>query len=436
MSKKQPTSSKPSTPGYTYVQTVAGVEEYRLKSNDLRVLYLERPGTEVVTTNITYLVGARDEERGETGVAHMLEHMLFKATTFDKARKSGPASMLFERETGCVLNANTWKDRTTYYFTYPTEYLERAVQIEAERMTGTILTDEELLPERNNVLSEFDMNNGDPYFALSVQMVSVALQSHPYGHETIGYREDIEQYTAETLEKYYRNYYRPDNAVMMVIGDVNRSVALQTVRKHFESIKNPTTQIPRYSITEPKQEGQRRVSVRRPANSTLLGIGFINAGFPSKDWFTTALLLEMLVGDEESILHKKFIDTGKVSSASSMIEPTRDKNLGALFFSMPKTASVETIEHEILSEISKITVSDLQKLLQKTRTRMLTEELFARDHSQRIAQELTEYVASQNWTMFAKTEEILHSISATDIHEVLTTLFSSDKLIIGTYQNS
>ena len=115
---KKTTTKKSVVPGFTHVKTVAGISEYVLKSNGLRVLYLNRPGTGVVTTNITYLVGARDEARGETGVAHMLEHMLFKPTVTDVKTGKDSASMQFERDTGCVLNANTWKDRTTYYFSY------------------------------------------------------------------------------------------------------------------------------------------------------------------------------------------------------------------------------------------------------------------------------------------------------------------------------
>ncbi|MEY3784020.1 MAG: hypothetical protein RLZZ230_342, partial [Candidatus Parcubacteria bacterium] len=264
MSKKVLSKSQTAVavPGYKYIQTAGGVEEYELESNHLRVLYLNRPDTGVITTNITYKVGARDEERGETGVAHMLEHMLFKPTTFDikKGIEAGSA-MQFERDTGCILNANTWKDRTTYYFSYPKQYCSEALTIEAERMAGVVLTDEVLKPEQQNVLSEFDMYNGDPHFALGVQMVDTAFHSHPYGHETIGYREDIEDYTAEKLERYYRNYYRPDNAIMMVIGDIDRKTALSEVARLFGEIKNPATEIPRFTIREPKQEGIRRVYI-------------------------------------------------------------------------------------------------------------------------------------------------------------------------------
>ena len=126
MSKKplQKKTSSP-VPGYTFIKKAGGIKEFQLKSNGLRVLFVPRPGTGVITTNITYLVGARDEARGETGLAHMLEHMLFKPTVFDKKAGRDSGAMHFERNVGCILNANTWRDRTTYYFSYPIEHFDR-----------------------------------------------------------------------------------------------------------------------------------------------------------------------------------------------------------------------------------------------------------------------------------------------------------------------
>lgn len=432
MSKKQATTST-SVPGYTYKQTVAGVSEYILKKNGLRVFHLERPGTGVITTNITYLVGARDEICGETGLAHMLEHMLFKPTTFDITAKIDSGAMQFERETGCVLNANTWRDRTTYYFSYPVEYFERALQIEAERMQGVVLTDESLEPEKMNVLSEFDMNNGDPLFALSVQMCRAAFNSHPYGHETIGFREDIEAYSAEKLERFYRNFYRPDNAIMMVVGDIGVESSLKAVKKHFSNLENPSTTIPRLRIKEPKQEGERRVVIRRPSTQNILAIGFKHPGFPSKGWFETIIALDVLAGGEESILHKLLVDTGKASSVSSMVEPASETCLGLLTVNITSKQNLDDIEAQVLQTIKSVTTQSITSLVKKTKVQLITSELFGRDASQKIAQELTEYVASGEWEVYGKTIEILEGITPTAVLERIKTCFAFDQLTIGTF---
>ena len=435
MSKKNKTKSqtkKSPVSGYKFIKEVGGIEEYELTSNGLRVLYHNRPGTGVVTSNITYLVGAVDEAKGESGLAHMLEHMLFKPTTFDvKAKIHEGAAMRFERETGCILNANTWKDRTTYFFSYPVEHIDRAIEIEAERMTGVILNDKELTPEQGNVLSEFDMYNGDPHFALAVQMCSTAFHSHPYGHETIGYREDIEDYNPEKLERFYRNYYRPDNATMMVFGDVDRTNALKTVKKHFGKINRYTGEIPRNSAREPIQEGTRRVEIVRPATTQIASIGFKHAGYGTDEWLTTYLLFEVLTGGPESILQKKLIDTGKVSSLDTMIEPTRETNLATLSATLSPGQKHTDIEKEILETISGLTSKEITSLVEKTKARLLTTELFAREDSLQMCREMTEYVAAGDWTLYVKMINQLKKLTAKDAVKTAKRLFDEKNLTIG-----
>jgi zinc protease len=427
-------ASTKAIPGYTFIKCVADIEEYTLNSNGLRVLFLHRPDTDVVTSNITYLAGAVDETQGESGIAHMLEHMLFKPTVADKKAniKSGGA-MKFERETGCILNANTWKDRTTYYFSYPTQYLHTALRIEAERMTGVILNQKELAPEQNNVLSEFDMYNGDPYFALSVQMVSAAFLSHPYGHETIGYREDIENYTPERLQRFYDSYYRPDNAVMMVIGDIDRKEALAAVKKHFGTIERPKTVIPRHNIREPKQEGVRRVSISRTSTKNILTIGFKHLGFGTAQWMTTSIMLHVLTQGPESIFQKLLVDTGKAASVDSSQEPTRDENLATIHLTLAANESLSDIEDVFFKTIQNLKTSDIANLVKKAKANMLTDELFSRSSSMQIAQELTEYTASGDWTNYAKTPDLLKSITPKMVIDCIADSFKSDNLTIGTF---
>ncbi len=432
MSKKQtPATKKALIPGFTHITTAGGVSEYVLKSNGLRVLYHHRPDTGVITTNITYLVGARDETRGETGVAHMLEHMLFKPTEFDIKDGIDSASMQFERDTGCILNANTWKDRTTYFFSYPVEHFDRALKIEAQRMIGVILTDESLAPERSNVLSEFDMNNGDPYFALNVGMVGTAYHSHPYGHETIGYREDIEQYNAAALERFYRFYYRPDNAIMMVIGDIDEKTALTAVKKHFSGIQRPTTTIPRFHIKEFKQEGLRRVYVERPSELNIVSLGIKHAGFPGDDWFTVSALLEVLTSGPESILHRALVDTGIATNVEGMLEPTSEENIGTLTITLTEGHKHEDVETQVLKLIRALDIKTVTPLLKKAKAKLLTDELFARDSSLRIAQELTEYVASGHWTAYAKTPTILENITPQKVLKAAAEHFIPQRMTIG-----
>jgi len=426
---------------YRFIGCYGEIEEYQLKSNNLRVIYQYRPNTGTATTNITYRVGARDEARGETGIAHMLEHMLIKPTTYDiAANVTAGSAMQFERDSGCILNANTWKDRTTYFFNYPVENFDTAVRIEAERMTGTILTPAVLEPEQGNVLSEFDMYHGDPFFALSVCMVSTAFFSHPYGHETIGYREDIERYTAEALDRFYRRYYTPHNAVMMVIGDLERTRALRTVAAHFSAIKNPPTAIPRNYPKEPVQEGIRRVTISRPTTTNAVAFGFKHAGFPTRDWFVTKVLFDCLVSGPDSPFQKKFVDTGRCASIEWSQEPTVDTNLGMLTFTLAPGETHSNLEHDVREAFANITTADLKKRLKQVIQQLLTSEYFSRSSSLGIARELTEYAAADAINVYHETPTILRSITMKDILHSRTTLLDESVqtmgYIIGTSSHS
>ena len=428
--KKKTTSSK-NVPGFTFIKKIKGISQYTLNANGMTILHNEISDTEVLTTNITYKVGARDEVAGESGVAHMLEHMLFKPTTQDLKRKIDSSAMEFERETGCVLNANTWKDRTTYFFNYPKEYFERALQIEAERMLDVVLTDKEFLPERNNVLSEFDMYNGDPHFAMNVQMVCSAFQSHPYGHETIGFREDIERYTPEKLDVFYKNYYRPDNATMTIVGDISLADALSGVKAQFEKLQNPTTPIPRNDTTEPKQEGLRRTSITRPSSTNLVVIGVKHGGFPDTSWLQTSVLFSLLAGGSDSILYKKLVDTGLATAVDGAIEPTSEVNLGMVTITLAPGVSHEEIEKKTLTIIRDLKTKDIAKLLKKNIQGEITHEIFARGSSVSIAMDLTEYIAAGSWDSYFKTVDELKEVKPADVLNLSKKLFTETQMTIG-----
>lgn len=434
MSKPQKKVSTPSK-DFKKLSTVDGVTEYVLKSNGLRVLHKFIPDTGVVTTNLTYLVGSRDEQPGETGIAHMLEHMLFKPTKQDIARKTDSGAMNFERNVGVVLNANTWKDRTTYYFSYAKEHFARAIQIEAERMRDVVLTDKVFQPERTNVLSEFDMYNGDPHFALSVDMTCSAFISHPYGHETIGFREDIEAYTIEKLQRFYNHFYRPNNAVMMVIGDVDTTEALKVVSAHFKDHKpEPGVNI-RPIINEPKQEGTRRVEIVRPGITNILAIGFKHPAFPEQGWFETNVILKLLTEGSESILQKKFVDAGLASSLTCSYSFSKDVDLATIFITLTNKANhqkAEVLARKLINELSEEVI---KKRLKSIITQLVTDEIFSRDSSLNIAAELTEYVAAGDWETYGKTEDILNQITVKGVKARMIELFADSNLTIGNYRS-
>lgn len=427
---------KEEVPGFTFIKTKGGISKYVVRSNSLTVLYKNIPDTGVVTTNITYKVGSGDEQAGETGLAHMLEHMLFKTTKQDLTRKIDSSSMQFEREVGCLLNANTSNDRTTYFFSYPAKHFARAILIEAERMYDVILSNKEFVPERSNVLSEFDMYFGDPYFALSTQMSCSAFHSHPYGHEVIGFREDIERYTPEKLIRFYKNYYRCDNATITIVGDISLHNALTEIKRHFGHLQNPSTPIPRHDVVEPIQEGLRRVSITRESNTNLLALGVRQAGFPSQLWVETSVLFSALAGGADSILHKRLVDTGLASSVEAHVPATKETNLGLLFITLAPGQTHEDVERIVMETIKNLTMKDVTKLLKKIVQSALTSELFAQESSVRIAMDLTEYISANAWEQHSETEAMLRIITPKRLIDVKNTLFVEEQMTIGSFKGT
>ncbi len=424
-------SKKTQHEGLKKIKTVKSITEYLVLQNGLRVLYSKREGTGIVTTNIMYHVGARDEARGETGLAHMFEHMLFKPTTHDVKRKTESGAMLFEREVGCTLNANTWKDRTTYYFSYPKEHFDRALRIEAERMHGLVLTDAEFTPERTNVLSEFDMHAGDEQFALGVQMTGIALQSHPYGHETIGYREDIEDYTLEKLERFYRKFYAPNNATLIVVGDIEEKEMREKVLKYFGTIPTSKTLTKREIIREPRQEGERKVFIHRPSTTQMYALGMLHEGFPSKAWFETMVILDLLAGGKDSILQKKLIDTGLASEMHTSLEPTYEKNLAILFITLSNKIRHDDMHTKVRAILNTLTQKDIAPYLKKTLAKTISGEYAHRENTLGYAAELVEYVSAGAWEAFFDSEKILTSITPLDIVNRMKILFAEGQTTVG-----
>lgn len=431
MSKKNVTNTKSKGVRLKKIRTVGEMTEYVLTSNNLRVLHIERKGTGVVTSNIIYKVGSRDEKSGDTGIAHMLEHMLFRPTKYDRAHSGISGAILFDGEVGAITNANTWKDRTTYYFSYPKKHFERALRIEAERMRGTILTKEEFDPEQRNVLSEYDMYAGDDHFALAVDMSATAFFAYPYHHETIGFRNDIERLSADKLKAFYDIYYRPNNAVLMIIGDIRAHDIVKPIIKYFGKLEQGPLTDTRSYPKEPKQEGVRRVTIERKNETNILTLGFKHAGFPSTAWYTTMMISEMLGTGKDSILYKELVETGKAISVSVMLEEVSSDALGIIYVTLAKGVTHSEIESKILACIPTLSLKEITQHLKKTRARLRTSSRLARENSLGYTAELVEYVSSGNEKKFYECEEDVQKITPRDIQVSLKQLFNTKNMTIG-----
>jgi len=228
------------------VTAVEGITEYVL-GNGLRVLLFPDPSKDTFTVNLTYLVGSRMEGYGETGMAHLLEHMLFKGSP------KHPRIWEELEQRGAANNASTWYDRTNYFETLPAkgDNLTWALEIEADRMVNASIAQADLDKEFSVVRNEFEIGENDPSQILSERMWSTAYLWHNYGKSTIGSRADIEKVPATSLKRFYKKYYRPDNAVLTIAGKVEAASALDLIGKQFGPVVNPPAPIEPTYTTEP-----------------------------------------------------------------------------------------------------------------------------------------------------------------------------------------
>lgn len=421
---------------FKFVQQEQDFFEYVHKKNGLRVVFYHIPDTDVVTTNIVYKVGSKHELPGETGLAHMLEHMIFKPTKSDLEKKMTQSSIMeLERNVGAVINASTWKDRTNYYCTAPVSFFLQILSIYADQMQNVVITNKNLKAEQTTVLSEYDMYNSDPSFALDAGVSAVAFSTHPYRHETIGWRSDIEAYTAEKLNNFYKRHYVPNNATLVVVGDVSISEALRAIDSAFNKIPAGIL-LKQAKVSEPPQEGERRVSITRATTTNLLSINAKPPALATKEWLDVLVFLKILADGPDSLLHRALVDSGKVTAIDYALYPTAEPFLASLLCTLADNTTHDTIEKSILELISKLTVKDLALPLKKTVAQICYAEPFTRDSSNAIASELTEYVVSNDWTMWCKTEALVKKVTTKDLLAIRNKLFVPTTLTIGTFIGS
>ena len=240
------------------IVSVEGITEYQL-DNGLRVLLFPDQSRSKVSVNMTVLVGSRHEGYGETGMAHLLEHMVFKGTP---GHPNVPKAL---QDHGAQFNGSTSNDRVNYFETLAAtdENLEFAIDLEADRLVNSFIKKEDLDSEMTVVRNEFERGENSPQGVLNQRIEAAAYEWHNYGKSTIGNRSDIERVPIENLRAFYKKFYQPDNIVLIVAGKFDEAKALALVQKYFGAIPRPTRKLDTTWTEEPAQDGERQVTLRR-----------------------------------------------------------------------------------------------------------------------------------------------------------------------------
>ena len=418
---------------FRFVEEFGGIEHIELKENGLRLLLMQQQAAPVVAFMVTYHVGSRNESTGLTGATHFLEHLMFKGTEkFNKEKGTSAFNVL--QTVGAQMNATTWLDRTNYYEMLPQEHLGLAIEIEADRMRGARLAEHDLESERTVILNEFDRGENEPLRKLYHSVWSTAYQAHPYHHPTIGWRTDIEQVSSEGLRHFYDTYYWPNNATLSIIGNYERESALQLVLEHFGRIPRAEHEIPGVSVIEPKQQGERRLKIKRSGELGALMVGFKSPEGVHPDTDVLDVLGIILGTGKNSRLFQRLTDQGLTTHVFASSSRFKDPGLFTVYGFLSPDRTHEEVEAAILSVLEDVKENGVEeKELNRAINLLNAQSAFERDGPFSIAAQLNEAIAAGDWKLYGRFLERVNNVSADDIQRVAREYFNEDTCTIGWY---
>jgi zinc protease len=402
---------------FTPVRTFQGIEEFVL-SNGLKVLLFQDVSQANLTVNITYLVGSRHEGRGEAGMAHLLEHMLFRGTHQIRDVKAAL------QDRGAQFNATTWYDRTNYYetLTPSEENLAFALKLEADRMVNSLILAEDLASEMTVVRNEFEMGENNPIHVLHDQVMSAAYRWHNYGKSTIGNRSDIERVPASTLKKFYEYYYQPDNAVLVVSGQFDRQKAIDLINQYFAVLKKPERVLEQTYTEEPPQDGPREVILERVGDMASVGVAYHIPAASHRDHAAIRILIDVLTDEPGGIIYKELVATGRCSELFGMTYALCEPGM-ALCFLRPVSDDTALVIRDELQELieSRAFKSLDEEQINRIKARQLKRFKLALSNSKDVALKLSEAIACGDWRLFFWNKEQIKKVNLEDVIRVAHT---------------
>jgi zinc protease len=392
------------------LHTIEGITEYAL-ANGMRVLLFPDPSRERVTVNVTYLVGSRHEGYGETGMAHLLEHMLFKGTP----THADPWQLL--QDHGADFNGTTWYDRTNYYETMPAspENLEWALRFEADRMVNSSIDPKALAKEFSVVRNEFEQDENYAPGVLDERIQSTAFLWHNYGKSTIGARSDIEKVPATSLRAFYERYYQPDNAVLVVAGAFEPARALELVQECFGSIPRPARTLPPTYTVEPVQDGERTVTLERVGEVGVVGVLYHGVAGTDPDYVAGEALVHVLTDEPSGRLYKALVESGMASSARGSTLALHDPGWVQLSAEVPAGKPLAPVRDRMLEVVHGVADTITEEEVRRFRNRQLKDIELALTDSTAIAIWLSEYAALGDWRMFFVYRDRVEKVTAAQV---------------------
>ena len=402
----------------TKTAEVEGVTEYVLE-NGCKVLLYPDESSNSVTVNMTVFVGSRHEGYGETGMAHLLEHMLFKGTPkhadIDKELKA--KGML-------NMNGTTWYDRTNYFETLPAsdENMDWAIAMEADRLVNCFIRGEDLASEMTVVRSEFERSENSPVQVLMSRLMANAYDWHNYGKSVIGNKADIERVPIPSLRAFYEKYYRPDNIIVVIAGKFDPKKAVASAATHFGALKNPKTPLPKTYTTEPIQDGERIVYLNRTGEVPAVGVGYHIPAVAHPD-HAPLLILDWILGDEPSgRLYKSLVKANKASRVFTRIEAGHDPGMLTCMAMVESTEEAESFRKEMTESIESIIEESVTSDEVARAIAVISKQKEdAVVNSARFAMTLSDWSAYGDWRLFYLIRDRIAEVTPADVQRVAET---------------
>ncbi len=416
---------------FELVERLDGASEWRHRGNGLTVLVWPTPVAPVVGFGVVYRVGSRHEVPGHTGATHILEHLMFKGSKKFNRELGTEVSRQLHR-IGAHFNATTWLDRTNYYEVLPAEHLPLAVDIESDRMRNALVQEESLASERTVVLNELEMGENEPFDLLMKGAFAHAYLEHPYHHPTIGWKGDVETVTAEVLRRFYDTYYHPDNATVLVVGDVEEEAALAEVERGFGGLPRASGPFPEPRIRESEQRGERRFEVCRAGElGQLLMTWHIPEGLHA-DIPTLSVLTSILSEGVTSRLYRRLVEPNRCLGIHAYTLDLHDPGVLQVMASLAPGVEHPEVEDAIRAELQELwsTPPDGDEL-RRAVSQIRTDLAFHRESPGQIMSALTESIAMGDWRRFPSELDAVSRVTADDVSRVAAEYLTDRRLTVG-----
>jgi zinc protease len=412
------------------ITSVEGITEYYMPKNGLKILLFPDPSKQTMTVNITYMVGSRHEGYGETGMAHLLEHMVFKGTP---KHPNVPKEL---NDHGCRFNGTTWVDRTNYFetFTASDENLEWALDLESDRMINSHIAKKDLESEFSVVRNEFEMGENNPAAILEERVMSTAYLWHNYGKSTIGNRSDLENVPIENLQAFYRKFYQPDNTILLVAGKIDEAKTLKLIDKYFAKIPKPTRVLQNTWSVEPTQDGERNVVLKRVGDLQVVSCGYHIPSGAHPDFAAIEILTDALSDEPSGRLYKNLVSVNKAAGLSGYAYQFKDPSFVYFSVDVRKEQSLDEAKSILLGTLNGLKTNPLtEEDVKRTKTAILKQLEQSYRNSERTGTLLSEYMALGDWRMFFIARDNIEKVTLADVSRVANAYFKPSNRTVGVF---